>query len=168
MGDSVMGLQARLMSQACRKMVTSVSKTNSLLIFINQIRNKIGLVFGNPEVVCGGMALQFYASVRVRVSKMEGIKDGVEITGNKTKVKVVKNKCAPPMKTAEFDINYGQGVDRTGEIIDAAVLGGVIKKSGSWFSYNEDKLGQGREQVKELLNDNPDLKEEINSQLTTH
>lgn len=166
MGDSVMGLHARLMSQACRKMVTSVSKTNTLLIFINQIRNKIGMVFGNPEVTTGGMALQFYASIRVSITRMAQIKDGDVLLGNKTKAKVTKNKCAPPMKIAEFDINYGQGVDRTGEIIDAAVLGGIIKKSGSWFSYNEDKLGQGREQVKELLNDNPDLKEEINSQLT--
>jgi recombination protein RecA len=165
MGDSVMGLQARLMSQACRKMVTSVSKTNSLLIFINQIRNKIGVIYGTPEVVCGGMALQFYASIRVRVSKMATIKDGEELIGNRTKVKVVKNKCAPPMKTAEFDINYGEGVDSVGELIDLGTESGIIQKSGSWYSYDNNKLGQGRDGVKQLLIDNPDLISEIKAKL---
>lgn len=165
MGDSVMGLQARLMSQACRKMVNSVSKTNSLLIFINQIRNKIGVVYGSPEVVCGGMALQFYASVRIRVTKMAQIKDGEEILGNRTKVKVVKNKCAPPMQVAEFDINYGKGVDSMGEVIDLAVDQNLIKKAGSWFSYNDSKLGQGRESVKQTLLDNEGLYQELLSKL---
>ena len=169
MGDSVMGLQARLMSQACRKFVTSVSKTNSLLIFINQIRNKIGVMYGSPEVVCGGMALQFYASVRLRVTKMVALKDGEEIVGNRTKVKVIKNKCAPPMKIAEFDINYGEGVDRLGELVDIAVEEGIIKKAGSWYSYKDSKLGQGVAQVKQLLLDNPDMKSDIEAKLkTTH
>ena len=167
MGDSVMGLQARLMSQACRKFVTSVSKTNSLLIFINQIRNKIGVMYGSPEVVCGGMALQFYASVRLRVTKMVALKDGEEIVGNRTKVKVIKNKCAPPMKIAEFDINYGEGVDRLGELVDIAVEEGIIKKAGSWYSYKDSKLGQGVAQVKQLLLDNPDMKSDIEAQIKT-
>jgi len=160
-GDAKMGLHARLMSQVCRKLVGVVAKKEVLMIFINQIRNKIGVVYGSPEVVTGGMALQFYASVRLDVRRKEAIKDGEEVLGNRTRVKVVKNKCAPPMKYAEFDIVYGSGINREGEILDLAVTKGVIMKSGSWYSYGGQKLGQGKDSVVQLLTDNPEMAEEI-------
>lgn len=160
-GESKMGLHARLMSQVCRKLIGIVAKKDVLMIFINQIRNKIGISYGSPEVTTGGMALQFYASVRLDVRRKEQIKDGDEVLGNRTRVKVVKNKCAPPMKYAEFDIVYGEGVNRVGEILDLAVEKGVVKKMGSWYSYNESKLGQGRDNVCETLKDNPEMANEI-------
>lgn len=161
MGDSKMGLQARLMSQALRKLTANISKTNTCCIFINQLREKIGLVFGNPETTTGGNALKFYASVRLDVRKATAIKDGEEATGNRAKVKVVKNKMAPPFRKAEFDILFGEGISKIGEIIDLGVEYEIIKKSGSWFSYGDSKLAQGREAVKQLLKDNPELCEEI-------
>ncbi len=161
MGDSHMGLQARLMSQALRKLTGSISKTMTSLIFINQIRMKIGVVFGNPETTTGGNALKFYSSVRLEIRRSTAIKDGQEITGNRTRVKVVKNKMAPPFKNAEFDIMYGEGISRTGEIIDLGVETGVVDKSGSWYSYNGERIGQGRENVKSFLNDNKDLMETL-------
>jgi len=161
MGDSHMGLQARLMSQALRKLTGSISKTMTSLIFINQIRMKIGVVFGNPETTTGGNALKFYSSVRLEIRRSTAIKDGQEITGNRTRVKVVKNKMAPPFKNAEFDIMYGEGISRTGEILDMGVDTGVIDKSGSWYSYNGERIGQGRENVKSFLNDNKDLIETL-------
>lgn len=161
MGDSKMGLQARLMSQALRKLTANISKTNTCCIFINQLREKIGLVFGNPETTTGGNALKFYASVRLDVRKATPIKDGEEATGNRAKVKVVKNKMAPPFRKAEFDILFGEGISKIGEIIDLGVEYEIIKKSGSWFSYGDSKLAQGREAVKQLLKDNPELCEEI-------
>ena len=161
MGDSKMGLQARLMSQALRKLTATIAKTNCCCIFINQLREKIGVMFGNPETTTGGNALKFYASVRLDIRRQAQIKDGEEITGNHIKVKVVKNKVAPPFRTAEFDIIYGEGISKTGEIIDMGVELGIIQKSGSWFSYNNDKLGQGREAVKQLMTDNPELAAEI-------
>jgi len=161
MGDSHMGLQARLMSQALRKLTGSISKTMTSLIFINQIRMKIGVVFGNPETTTGGNALKFYSSVRLEIRRSTAIKDGQEITGNRTRVKVVKNKMAPPFKSAEFDIMYGEGISRTGEIIDLGVEAGVVDKSGSWYSYNGERIGQGRENVKSFLNDNKDLMETL-------
>ena len=161
MGDSHMGLQARLMSQALRKLTGSISKTMTSLIFINQIRMKIGVVFGNPETTTGGNALKFYSSVRLEIRRSTAIKDGQEITGNRTKVKVVKNKMAPPFKNAEFDIMYGEGISRTGEVIDLGVEAGVIDKSGSWYSYNGERIGQGRENVKVFLNDNKDILETL-------
>ncbi len=157
MGDSHMGLQARLMSQALRKLTGSISKTMTSLIFINQIRMKIGVVFGNPETTTGGNALKFYSSVRLEIRRSTAIKDGQEITGNRTRVKVVKNKMAPPFKNAEFDIMYGEGISRTGEIVDLGVETGVIDKSGSWYSYNGERIGQGRENVKSFLGDNKEL-----------
>lgn len=164
MGDSKMGLQARLMSQACRKLTATISKTNTICIFINQLRSTIGNMYVF-EVTCGGNALKFYASVRLEVRRNSNSKmmDGEEQYGVRTKVKVVKNKVAPPFKTAEFDIIFGQGIDYVGELIDAAVLKNVIKKSGSWYSYNEDKLGQGKDAVKQILKDNPEIMQEINS-----
>ena len=165
MGDSKLGLHARLMSQACRKMTASISKTNTLCIFINQLRSKIGVIYGSPEVTTGGMALQFYASVRLDIRRSVQIKDGEEILGNRTKVKVVKNKVAPPFKTTEFDILYGKGVNRTGEVVDIGVEKNVIQKSGSWYAYGEDKLGQGREGVIEILNSNPELLTEIENKI---
>lgn len=168
MGDAKLGLHARLMSQACRKMVNTVAKTNTLLIFINQVRNKIGVMYGSPEVVTGGMALQFYSSIRMRVSKSTEIKSGDTAMGNLTKVKVTKNKCAPPMKVAEFDILYGQGVNRTGELVDIAAQMGIIQKSGSWYSYNEMKLGQGKDAVVAILNDNPEQANEIYQKILNH
>lgn len=161
MGDSKMGLQARLMSQALRKLTSNISKTKTCVIFINQLREKIGVMFGNPETTTGGNALKFYASMRVDVRKIGQIKEGEEMTGNRTRVKIVKNKVAPPFKKAEFDLLYGVGISRIGEVIDLGVDLNIIKKSGSWFSYGETKLGQGRDSVKALLDDNLELAEEI-------
>ena len=165
MGDSKMGLQARLMSQALRKLTANISKTNTCCIFINQLRDKIGVMFGNPETTTGGNALKFYASVRVDVRRTTQIKDGDEALGNRTKVKIVKNKMAPPFKKAEFDIVYGEGLSRVGEILDLAVEYDIIKKCGSWFSYGEGKLAQGREAVKALLADNLELCDEIEAKI---
>jgi recombination protein RecA len=165
MGDSKMGLQARLMSQALRKLTATISKTNTICIFINQLREKIGVMFGNPETTTGGNALKFYASVRLDIRRMAQIKDGDEAVGNRVKVKVVKNKVAPPFRTAEFDLVFGEGISKTGEILDMGVEMGIVQKSGSWFSYNSDKLGQGREGVKSLLKDNPALADEIEGKI---
>ena len=166
MGDSKMGLHARLMSQALRKLTASISKTNCTVIFINQLREKIGVMFGNPETTTGGNALKFYASVRLDIRRSTQIKetDG-NVTGNKTRVKVVKNKVAPPFKTAEFDIMYGEGVSKVGEVLDLAVEHDIIKKSGSWFSYDDTKLGQGRDAVKALIKDNPELMDELETKV---
>jgi recombination protein RecA len=165
MGDSKMGLQARLMSQALRKLTATISKTNTCCIFINQLREKIGVMFGNPEVTTGGNALKFYASVRVDIRKVNQIKEGEEVYGNRTKVKIVKNKLAPPFRKAEFDILYGEGISRIGEIIDLSTELEIIKKSGSWFSYGETRLGQGRDAVKQLMADNPELADEIENKI---
>ena len=161
MGDSRMGLQARLMSQALRKITGTLSRTNCTCIFINQLREKIGVMFGNPETTTGGNALKFYSSVRIDIRRSSQIKNGDEVIGNRVKVKIVKNKVAPPFRRAEFDIMYGSGISRSGEVIDMAVELNVVKKSGSWFSYGETKLGQGRDAVKQLLEDNPELMEEL-------
>jgi len=165
MGDSKMGLQARLMSQALRKLTANISKTNTICIFINQLREKIGIVFGNPETTTGGNALKFYASVRLDIRRISQIKDTDEVRGNRVRVKVVKNKVAPPFRKAEFDIMYGEGISKIGEIIDIGVDKDIVKKSGSWFSYGETKLGQGREAVKKILSDNPDLMEELEAKI---
>ncbi len=165
MGDSKMGLQARLMSQALRKLTATISKTGCCCIFINQLREKIGVMFGNPETTTGGNALKFYASVRLDIRRISQIKDGEAIVGNRVKVKVIKNKVAPPFRTAEFDIQYGQGISKIGEIIDIGVEKNIIKKSGSWFSYNETKLGQGRDSVKQILTDNPELFDELETKV---
>jgi recombination protein RecA len=165
MGDSKMGLQARLMSQALRKLTANISKTKTCCIFINQLRDKIGIMFGNPETTTGGNALKFYASVRLDIRKMTQIKDGEDATGNHVKVKVVKNKMAPPFKKVEFDIVFGEGISRIGEIIDLGVEHNIIKKSGSWFSYNDIKLGQGRDAVKQILSDNAELTNEITAKI---
>jgi recombination protein RecA len=165
MGDSKMGLQARLMSQALRKLTSTISKTATCCIFINQLREKIGIMFGSPETTTGGNALKFYASVRLDIRKMNQIKEGEEVIGNRVKVKVVKNKLAPPFRRAEFDIIYGEGISRIFEIIDLATENNVIKKSGSWFSYGETKLGQGRDAVKKLLQDNPELADELEAKI---
>lgn len=165
MGDSRMGLQARLMSQALRKLTGTINRTGCTCIFINQLREKIGVMFGNPETTTGGNALKFYSSVRIDIRRSSQIKTADEVIGNRVKVKVVKNKVAPPFRKAEFDIMYGEGISRVGEVIDIGVELGVIKKSGSWFSYGETKLGQGRDAVKSLLLDNPELMEELEEQI---
>ncbi len=165
MGDSKMGLHARLMSQALRKLTATIAKTNTICIFINQLREKIGVLFGNPETTTGGNALKFYASVRLDIRRSTQIKDGDEAIGNRVKVKVVKNKVAPPFRFAEFDIIFGEGISKTGELIDMGTELGIVQKSGSWFSYNNDKLGQGRDAVKQLLMDNPELSREIESKI---
>jgi len=165
MGDSKMGLQARLMSQALRKLTGTISKTGCCCIFINQLREKIGVMFGNPETTTGGNALKFYASVRLDIRRTGQIKDSDEVSGNRVKVKVVKNKVAPPFRIAEFDIMYGEGISKVGEIIDLGVAAEIIKKAGSWFSYKETKLGQGRDAVKQLLLDNPELADEIEARI---
>ena len=168
MGDSKMGLHARLMSQALRKLTGTISKTHCTVFFINQLREKIGVMFGNPETTTGGNALKFYASIRLDIRRSSQIKDGDNVIGNRTKVKVVKNKVAPPFKTAEFDIMYGEGVSKTGEILDLAVEFEIIKKAGSWFSYGETKLGQGRDAVKVLIKDNPELADELEQKIKDH
>lgn len=165
MGDSKMGLQARLMSQALRKLTANISKTKTCVMFINQLREKIGIMFGNPETTTGGNALKFYSSVRVDIRKIGQIKEGEEVKGNRTRVKIVKNKIAPPFRKAEFDLMFGKGISKTGEIVDMGVDLNIIKKSGSWFSYGDTKLGQGRDAVKELLKDNPELSEELETKI---
>lgn len=165
MGESKMGLQARLMSQALRKLTANINRTNTTLVFINQLREKIGVMFGNPETTTGGNALKFYASVRIDIRRIGQLKEGEEIQGNRTRVKVVKNKLAPPFRKAEFDIIYGQGISKTGELIDMGVDLNILKKSGSWFSYGETRLGQGRDAVRNLLRDNPELSEEIEGKI---
>jgi len=161
MGDSLPGLQARLMSQALRKLTASISRSNTMVIFINQIRMKIGVMFGSPETTTGGNALKFYASVRLDIRRIGSVKERGEVTGNQTRVKVVKNKLAPPFKQVEFDIVYGSGISKTGELIDLGVTSGIVEKSGAWFSYNSQRLGQGRENAKQFLKDNPELAKEI-------
>ncbi|MBP7984579.1 MAG: recombinase RecA [Bacteroidaceae bacterium] len=165
MGDNKVGLQARLMSQALRKLTGTISKTNTTCIFINQLREKIGVMFGNPETTTGGNALKFYASVRLDIRRVSSIKDGDEIIGNQVRVKVVKNKVAPPFRKAEFEITFGEGISKVGEIVDLGVEYGIIQKSGSWFSYNGDKLAQGRDATKNLLKDNPELCEQLEAQI---
>jgi len=165
MGDSKMGLQARLMSQALRKLTANINRTNTTCFFINQLREKIGVMFGNPETTTGGNALKFYASVRIDIRRIGQLKEGEDIQGNRTRVKVVKNKLAPPFRKAEFDILYGQGISKAGELIDMGVDLNILKKSGSWFSYGETRLGQGRDAVKNLLRDNPELSEEIEAKI---
>ena len=165
MGDNVVGLQARLMSQALRKLTSTISKTNTTCIFINQLREKIGIMFGNPETTTGGNALKFYASVRLDIRKASAIKDGDDVVGNLVRVKVVKNKVAPPFRKAEFEITFGEGISKIGEIVDLGVEHNIIQKSGSWFSYNGSKLGQGRDAAKALLKDNPELAEEIEAKV---
>ncbi len=168
MGDSHMGLQARLMSQALRKLSGVISKSHTTAIFINQLREKVGIIFGNPETTPGGRALKFYSTVRLDVRRIESIKQGTEIIGNKTRVKVVKNKIAPPFRTAEFDIIYGKGISKEGSILDAAVDLDIVNKSGSWFSYNDQRIGQGRENVKQFLMDNPDIRDDVEDKIREH
>ena len=168
MGDSHVGLQARLMSQALRKLSGSINKTNTIVIFINQLREKVGILFGNPETTPGGKALKYYASVRLDIRRGEQIKQGSDIIGNKTNIKVVKNKVAPPFKTTSVDIMYGEGVSKLGEIVDMSADIGLIEKSGAWYSYNGDKIGQGRENVKQFLKDNPELCEQLETEIRKH
>jgi recombination protein RecA len=165
MGDSKMGLQARLMSQALRKLTANISKTNTSCVFINQLREKIGIMFGNPETTTGGNALKFYASVRLDIRRTSQLKDGEEAVGNRTRVKVVKNKLAPPFKKADFDILFGEGISQLGEIVDLGTDFNIIKKSGSWFSYGDTKIGQGRDAVKQILKDNPELYDELKAKV---
>ena len=165
MGENKVGLQARLMSQALRKLTSTISKTNTTCIFINQLREKIGVMFGNPETTTGGNALKFYSSVRLDIRRVSQIKDGEDVLGNLVRVKVVKNKVAPPFRKAEFEIMFGEGISRAGEVLDLATARGIVKKSGSWFSYNDTKLGQGRDAVKRIIEDNPELCEEIETQV---
>ena len=165
MGDSHMGVQARLMSQAMRKLTGNVSKSNTCLIFINQIREKIGVMFGNPETTSGGRALKFYSSVRADIRRIAAIKEGDIVTGNRTKVKIVKNKVAAPFREAEFDIIYGEGISREGDLIDLGVAQNIVEKSGSWYSYNGERIGQGRENARQFLKDNPDIRQQIDSEL---
>jgi recombination protein RecA len=165
MGDNKVGLQARLMSQALRKLTATINKTNTCCIFINQLREKIGVMFGNPETTTGGNALKFYASVRLDIRKVSSLKDGENVIGNSARVKVVKNKVAPPFRKAEFDIMFGEGISRTGELVDLGVANGIITKSGSWFSYGDTKLAQGRDAVKILLRDNVELADEIEQKI---
>jgi recombination protein RecA len=166
MGDSKMGLQARLMSQALRKLTANINKTNTSCVFINQLRDKIGVIFGNPETTTGGNALKFYASVRLDIRRTSQLKEGEEIIGSRTRVKIVKNKLAPPFRKADFDILYGEGISQLGEIVDLGVDFEIIKKSGSWFSYGDTKLGQGRDAVKQILNDNPELYDELKAKVS--
>ena len=168
MGDSHVGLQARLMSQALRKLSGSINKTNTIVIFINQLREKVGILFGNPETTPGGKALKYYASVRLDIRRGEQIKQGTDIIGNKTNIKVVKNKVAPPFRTTSVDIMYGEGVSKLGEIVDMSADIGLIEKSGAWYSYNGDKIGQGRENVKQFLKDNPELCEQLETEIRRH
>jgi recombination protein RecA len=168
MGDSHMGLHARLMSQALRKLTGSISRSQCLVIFINQIRQKIGVMFGNPETTTGGNALKFYASVRMDIRRIGAIKDREEVVGNQTRVKIVKNKLAPPFKTVEFDIMYGEGISKTGEILDLAANIGLVEKSGAWYSYNGDRIGQGRENAKNFLKDNPEIALKIEQEIRSH
>jgi len=165
MGDNVVGLQARLMSQALRKLTSTISKTNTTCIFINQLREKIGVMFGNPETTTGGNALKFYASVRLDIRRVTGIKDGDNVIGNQVRVKIVKNKVAPPFRKAEFEITFGEGISKVGEIVDLGVEHGIIQKSGSWFSYNDTRLAQGRDATKQVIKDNPELAEEIEAKI---
>jgi recombination protein RecA len=165
MGDSFVGVQARLMSQAMRKLTGIVAKSNTCLIFINQIREKIGVMFGNPETTTGGRALKFYSSVRLDIRRIAAIKDGENVTGNRTKIKVVKNKLAPPFREAEFDIMYGEGVSITGDLLDTAVAQNIVDKSGSWYSYNGERIGQGRENAKQFLKDHPEVLAQIDAQV---
>lgn len=165
MGDSHMGLQARLMSQALRKLTATVARSNTLIIFINQIRMKIGVMFGNPETTTGGNALKFYASVRIDIRRIGAIKDKDDVIGSQTRVKIVKNKVAPPFKTVDFDIMYGEGISKTGELVDLGVKSGIIEKAGAWFSYNGEKIGQGRENAKKFLKDNPQIADEIEAKI---
>jgi len=165
MGDSHMGVQARLMSQAMRKLTGNVSKSNTCLMFINQIREKIGVMFGNPETTTGGRALKFYSSIRADIRRIAAIKEGEVVVGNRTKVKIVKNKVAPPFREAEFDIIYGEGISREGDLIDLGVAQNLVEKSGSWYSYNGDRIGQGRENARQFLKDNPDIRQQLDAEL---
>jgi len=168
MGDSHVGLQARLMSQALRKLTAVISKTNCIVIFINQLREKVGVMFGNPETTTGGRALKFYSSIRMDVRRIESLKANGEVVGNRTRVKVVKNKIAPPFREAEFDIMFGKGISREGDILDLSVTSNVVQKSGAWFAYNGDKIGQGRENAKIYLSEHPDIMEEIEQKVREH
>ena len=165
MGDSHVGLQARMMSQACRKLSAAISKTNCIVIFINQLREKVGVMFGSPETTTGGRALKFYASVRLDVRRIEALKQGGEVVGNRTRIKVVKNKVAPPFREAEFDIMFGKGISREGDVLDLAVNLGIIQKSGAWFAYNEGKIGQGRENAKVYLKEHPEVLDEVEAKV---
>ena len=167
MGDSHVGLQARMMSQACRKLTAAISKTNCIVIFINQLREKVGVMFGNPETTTGGRALKFYSSVRLDVRRIEALKQGGEVIGNRTRIKVVKNKVAPPFKEAEFDIMFGKGISREGDVLDLAVKLDVIQKSGAWFAYNGNKIGQGRENSKIYLKEHPEVMDEVEAKVRT-